>query len=87
MKHSEAERGNLVERYIGESLSADERADFEDHLIACEACQAEVAWVQDLKSGLADVVDGQEESAGSSTAGDSGGATSAASGDRESEPV
>jgi hypothetical protein len=42
MTHKLAEQTNIVDKYLTDDLSADERAEFEEHLFDCAACAAQV---------------------------------------------
>lgn len=42
LTHGEVSEGRLVERYVSGSLGGAERDRFEDHLLACALCQADI---------------------------------------------
>ncbi len=54
MTHEDMERRGIAEEYIRGRLTAQERADFEDHYFACDSCFETVQRLQQLAAGIND---------------------------------
>lgn len=54
MTHEEIERRDIAEEYIRGRLNAQERAAFEDHYFACDACFENVQRLQQFAAGIHD---------------------------------
>ncbi len=53
LTHREVSEGRLVERYVAGSLGGLERDRFEDHLLACDVCQADIRAGAAIRAELA----------------------------------
>lgn len=58
---------NLILDYFNNALTSEEKVSFEEHLISCEACQAELIELQELTNDLPYLSDPQEPPSGMKT--------------------
>jgi len=57
MLHSQIEQGEIVERYIRNQLTSEERQDFEEHFFGCEVCFEKVQTTERFLAGIRSAAD------------------------------